>query len=252
MPMVPSSSWRSGSREVWPPNVTEKTREPIMPAGFCITAAPLQRRQKHENLVAVAKVKAQGVWPATDFSPAKPGIEVFEPFPASCFEPELLKAKFLAGHITGPAHQRGADAPPAEVRMSLNSLDHPPVRNNPGPIPAQAQPSDENAVEPSQQELAIFRVKLCDELIRDWPHITKANRRKREAHCATTVGDRHPAVDQFAGRLGTHVLRALGLGDLHRTVGGLGWQGHKVSKPQVELRGLEPLTLCLQSRCSSS
>jgi hypothetical protein len=28
--------------------------------------------------------------------------------------------------------------------------------------------------------------------------------------------------------------------------------GESRMKPQVELRGLEPLTLCLQSRCSSS
>ena len=104
-------------------------------------------------LVAIAVVEAERIWPSADLPPSEPPVEVFESFSAACFEPELFKAQFVAGNFPDVAHQRGADAPAAAVGVGLNPGDRAPVRNDPGSVPAQVQPSGEDAAELGEQDL---------------------------------------------------------------------------------------------------
>jgi len=147
-------------------------------------------------------IEAERTRPPADLLPAESAVEVFESFSASCFESELFEAQFVTSNVADTVHQRGADTAAAEVGMGLNPFDHAPVRNDPVPVSTQAQPTSEDIVDFGEQELAVLGIKVCDELICDRAHVVDADRRKREAHGSAVVGHGHPAVDQFAGRLG--------------------------------------------------
>ena len=108
--------------------------------------------------------------------PAEPAVEGLESFPASCFESQLLEAQFVTGNVTNTAHQRGADASAAEVGVGLHPFDRAPVRNDPVPVPAQAQPAGEDTAGCGQQEPAVLGSRLGDELIRDRCHVVDADR----------------------------------------------------------------------------
>ena len=190
---------------------------------------------------AVAMGEAERIRPPADLLPAESAVEVFESFSAPCLEPELFQTQFVTGNVADTVHQRGADTAAAEVGMGLNALDHAPVRNDAVPVSAQAQPPSEDAVELGEQEPAVLGIKIGDELNRDCAHVVETDRGKREADGSAVVGHGHPAVDEFARRLGCHVLWALGLNDLDQAAIGSGWQRHKVSRVQVgEVRFLAP------------
>jgi len=114
----------------------------------------------------------------------------------------LFEAQFVTGDVAGTVHQRGSDTAAAEVGMGLNPFDRAPVRDDPVPVSAQAQPSGEDTVDSGEQELAVTGIKLGYELMRGCAHVVDTNRRKREAYGSAVVGHGHPAVGQFAGRLG--------------------------------------------------
>lgn len=93
--------------------------------------------------------------------------------------------------------------------MGLNPFDHAPVRNEPVPVPAQAQPAGEDTAEFGEEELAVLGIKVCDELIRDCAHVVDTDRRKREATAppllATVIqqltSSRVASGDMSSGRL---------------------------------------------------
>ena len=143
----------------------------------------------------------------------------------------MFEAQFVTGDVAGTVHQRGSDTAAAEVGMGLNPFDRAPVRDDPVPVSAQAQPSGEDIVEFGEQELAVLGIKACDELIGDGFHVVDADRGKREAHGSAVVGHGHPAADQFAGCLGGHVFGMPGLNDLGRAAIDAGWRGHGAPFP---------------------
>ncbi len=157
-----------------------------------------ERREDHQDLIpGVVGSEPELAWPATYFSPAEPGVEVFESCPAAGREVKLLEAHFVLGDLPEPVHQSRSDALVAVCELGLQVVDDPPMGDEGVRVAADNHPSRERPAASGEKYPASLRVKAAGEVVNCGRDVAGVHGGKRESCGATGVSDRDPARGQL-------------------------------------------------------
>jgi hypothetical protein len=201
-------------------------------------SAASQRRQDHEDLVAViARCQPQCAGPAADLAPAEPGIETLEPRAAPYGKVQLLQAHLPAGHLPGVRQQSTTDSLAPEGREGLQTADRAPMCDERVRVTVQVHPAGQDVASDSDQKPAIV-AEASDELISHRRDDGGIDGQKRETNGPTSIADGDPAVNQFLSQSCADVLRITALVQDRRHS-----LTHTRSLPRPQVVSLRDLTL---------